>query len=309
MSKGNRYAFFGGEIVPIADAKISIMTSALHYGTAVFEGIRGYWCESERRMSVFALDEHLQRLLVNSRFMQMDLPYEPGTLRSAILELLERERFETDCYIRPLAYKSSCEVGVRLHNLDCGCCIFAVPFGRYIDKPGGIRAMTSSWRRVEDNAIPARAKISGAYANSALAKSEAVRCGCDEAIVLSQDGHVSEASAANLFLVRDGVVITPPITDNILEGIVRAFVLRLAHDEGLVATERSVDRSELYAADEIFLTGTGIELTAVIELDGRRIGTGHEGPVFKRLAHRFGDAVRGRAERYADLCTAVTYPS
>jgi branched-chain amino acid aminotransferase len=309
MEPTNRYAFFEGRIVPIEDAKISVMTSALHYGTAVFEGIRGYWCGADQRMLVVALDEHLGRLQANCRVLEMVLPYSLPTLHDAVLELLDRERFTTDCYIRPLVYKSSRQIGVRLHDLDCDCCIFATPFGRYIKREGGITAVTSSWRRVEDNAIPARGKIAGAYVNSALAKSEAVRRGADEAIVLTEGGHVSEASAANLFIARNGTLITPPVTDNILEGIVRGLVLGWAHEMGIPCRERSIDRTELYAADELFLCGTGIELTAVIDIDGRPIGGGREGPLFLALSERFDQAVHGRSEADAHRLTPIVYSS
>jgi branched-chain amino acid aminotransferase len=307
MTPRNRHAFFGGKIVPIEEAKVSIMTSALNYGTAIFEGIRGYWCAEEKRMLVFTLREHLERFKRNCKVLLLDLPYDTDVLHDAVIGLLQRERFEADIYVRPLAFKSSTEIGVRLHQLDCDCSIFALPFGRYIDKPGGITAMTSSWRRLQDNAIPARAKIAGSYANSALAKTEAVLNGFDEAILLTEDGHVSEGSAANLFIVRDGRLITPPVTESILEGIVRRVVLQLAGKMGILVQERPIDRSELYRADEIFLTGTAIELTAVLEVDHRGVGDGRLGPIFSRLSAAFADVVHGKDAEFRHLCTPVDY--
>jgi branched-chain amino acid aminotransferase len=209
-------------------------------------------------------------------------------------------------YVRPIVYKSSETIGVRLHNLDADITIFGVPFGQYIDTEGGIRAQVSSWRRSDDNAIPARGKITGAYVNGALAKSEAQLNGFDEAIVLTSDGHVSEGSAENLFIVKDGVLITPPVTDNILEGITRRRLMELARDEfGATVVERSIDRTELYNADEVFLCGTGAQISPVIEIDRRAVGAGRPGPLTRDLSRTYFDAVRGRNPAYRDWLTPV----
>lgn len=300
----NRFAFFRGEIRPIQEAKISVMTSAFNYGTGVFEGIRAFWNAEEGELFAFRMREHYVRLLRSARVLLIDLPYTVEDLCRITVELLRREGFREDVYIRPIAYKASEEIGVRLHNLESDLAIFAVPFYAYLPE-GGIRAMISSWRRVEDNAIPARAKITGAYVNSALAKTEAYLAGFDEAIVLNEDGQVAEGSAENLFLVREGVLVTPPITANILEGITRDTVIALARDLGIPVVERPVDRTELYLAEEVFLTGTAAGLAPVVEIDRRRIGTGKPGPVFTQLRDLYERIVRGKEPRYRAWCTPV----
>jgi branched-chain amino acid aminotransferase len=208
--------------------------------------------------------------------------------------------------VRPIIYKSSETIGVRLHNLDADITIFGVPFGQYIDTEGGIRAQVSSWRRTDDNAIPARGKITGAYVNGALAKSEAQLNGFDEAIVLTADGHVSEGSAENLFIVKRGTLVTPPVTDNILEGITRGRLIEIARDElGVHVVERQIDRTELYNADEVFLCGTGAQISPVIEIDRRAIGSGRPGAITKDLSRTYFDAVRGRLPAYRSWLTPV----
>ncbi len=301
-----RFAFFNGQIVPIEDAKISVRTHALNYGTGCFEGIRGYWSQDEQQMLVFKLREHYERFLQNCRIICIDLPYSADDLVEITLDLLRREGYESDTYIRPLAYKADELIGVRLHNLTDGLAIFATPFGRYVEAEEGARVMVSSWRRIDDNMIPARGKITGAYINSAFAKTEALRNGFDEAIVLNANGHVSEGSAENIFVVRHGVVSTPPVTDNILEGITREVVIELCRDVlHTTVEERSIDRSELYVADEIFFTGTGVQIAAIVEVDERRIGTGAMGPVVHQLRDLYFDVVRGRVARYRHWCTPV----
>ncbi len=300
----NRFAFFRGEIRPVEEAKISVMTSAFNYGTGVFEGIRAFWNAEEQELFVFRMREHYARLLRSASVLLIDLPYGVDDLCRITLELLRREEFREDVYIRPVAFKASEEIGVRLHGLASDIAIFAVPFKAYLPE-GGIRAMVSSWRRVEDNAIPARAKITGAYVNSALAKTEAYLAGFDEAIVLNEDGQVAEGSAENIFLVRDGVLITPPVTANILEGITRDTVITLARDLGIPVAERPVDRTELYLAEEVFLTGTAAGLAPVVEIDRRTVGTGKPGPVFTRLHELYERLVRGKEPRYRAWCTPV----
>lgn len=305
MSAQNRFAFFKGKIVPLEEAKVGIMTSAFNYGTGVFEGIRGYWNGEEEQLYLFRLREHFERFLQNCWVLLIELPYTVEGLCEATLELLQREGFTTDVYIRPLAYKSSEEIGVRLHDLESDCAMFAIPFGEYLDRPGGARVMTSSWRRLDDNAIPPRNKITGAYVNSALAKTEAHLQGFDDALMLCQDGHVSEGSAANLFIVHDGALITPPVTENILEGITRATVLQLAKDLGIETVERPIDRSELYLADEAFLCGTAVGLVPIVEIDHRPIGGGTPGPISTRLKELYQAVVRGKEPRYRNWCTPV----
>ena len=293
-----RFAFFGGEFVPIEQAQVSIMTHAFNYGTGCFEGIRAYWSKEEEQLLVFRLAEHYRRLHRSVHILRIALPYSVEQLGEITLELLRREGYRQDAYIRPLAYKSSELVGVRLHDLEDSFAVFALPFGRYVEKEEGADVIVSSWRRNADNAIPARAKITGAYVNSALAKTDAVLSGCDEAIVLNQNGHVSEGSAENLFLVRDGKLITPPVTENILEGITRATIIQLARKElGLETVERPIDRSELYVADEMFFCGTGVQVAAIVTVDRRPVGDGQMGPIVKQIRDLYIDVVRGRAPR------------
>lgn len=301
-----RYAFFKGNFVPIENAKISIMTHAFNYGTGCFEGIRAYWNPDEKQLFVFRMLEHFQRLHRSCKILHIRLPYSPEELGDLLVELLRREGYREDCYIRPIAYKADEIIGVRLHNLTDEFAMFAAPFGRYIEGELGARVMVSPWRRVDDNAIPARAKITGSYINSALSKTAAAMSGYDEAIVLTQDGHVSEGSAENLFLVRNGRLITPPVTADILEGITRETVMEIALAEFGVETEvRMVDRSELYTADEAFFCGTGVQIEPIVEIDHRAVGNGTMGPITQRIYDLYFDIVRGKAAKYRHWCTPV----
>ncbi len=300
------WAFFRGEFVPLRDANINVMTHGFNYGTAVFEGIRAYWNADEEQLFALELVAHYARIRASAGLLMMEVRQSPEELAEITVELLRRDGLREDAYVRPIVYKSSETIGVRLHNLDSDVTIFAVPFGQYIDTEGGIRAQVSSWRRTDDNAIPARGKITGAYVNGALAKSEAQLNGFDEAIVLTADGHVSEGSAENLFIVKDGVLITPPVTDNILEGITRRRLIGIARDDlGIPTVERSIDRTELYGADEVFLCGTGAQISPVIEIDRRAIGSGRPGSVSRDLSRTYFDAVRGRNPAYRDWLTPV----
>ncbi len=300
------WAFFRGEFVPLRDANINVMTHGFNYGTAVFEGIRAYWNAEEEQLFALELVAHYARIRASAGLLMMEVRQSPEELAEITVELLRRDGLREDVYVRPIVYKSSETIGVRLHNLDSDVTIFAVPFGQYIDTEGGIRAQVSSWRRTDDNAIPARGKITGAYVNGALAKSEAQLNGFDEAIVLTADGHVSEGSAENLFIVKGGVLITPPVTDNILEGITRRRLIGIARDDlGIPTVERSIDRTELYGADEVFLCGTGAQISPVIEIDRRAIGSGRPGPVSRDLSRTYFDAVRGRNPAYRDWLTPV----
>ena len=299
------WAYFQGDIVPLADAKVSVMTHAFNYGTAVFEGVRAYWNPDEKQLFGLDLLAHYRRLHRSAALLHMVVRESPEELIAITVELLRRDGFHEDAYLRPIVYKSTESIGVRLHNLDSDITIFAVPFGKYIDTEAGIRAQISTWRRTDDNAIPARAKITGSYVNGAFAKSEAQLNGFDEAIMLTQEGHVSEGSAENIFMVRDGVLLTPPITDNVLEGITRRHMLDVAGDMGIRVLERSIDRTELYGADEVFLCGTGAQLAPVVEIDRRAVGSGVPGPITRRLHKVYFDAVRGRIEAYRDWLTPI----
>jgi branched-chain amino acid aminotransferase len=300
------WAFFRGEMVPLRDARVSVMTHAFNYGTAVFEGIRAYWNAEQGQLWALDLVPHYERLKASGRFLFMEVPYTAEQLAAKTIEVLRRDGLREDVYVRPLIYKSNETIGVRLHNLDADVVIFGVPFGQYIDTEGGIRAQVSTWRRTDDNAIPARGKITGAYVNGALAKSEAQLNGFDEAIVLTQDGHVSEGSAENLFVVKNGALLTPPVTDNILEGITRGRLIRVARERfELQVEERTIDRTELYNADEVFLCGTGAQISPVVEIDRRQIGSGRPGPITRQLSDLYFQAVRGGIDAYRDWLTPV----
>ena len=301
----NAWAFLDGQYLPIADARISVMTHAFNYGTGVFEGVRAYWNASEGQLYALHLREHFERLHRSCKIMRITLPYSVAELQEIAVEVLRRSGYREDAYLRPLAFKSSEIIGVRLHDLEDSFTLFAIPFGTYIDVDRGISCGVSSWRRTDDNAIPARGKITGSYVNAALAKTEAQEAGFDEAIVLNPDGHVSEGSAENLFIVRDGILITPPGTDNILEGIVRSSILRIAADEGIPVTVRAIDRTELYIADEAFLCGTGAQISPVSSIDHRAVGEGTLGSITKRIKDIYFRAVHGDEPRYRAWVTPV----
>ena len=300
-------AFFRGQVVPLSEAKVSVTTHALHYGTAVFEGIRGNWNADHEKLYVFRMREHYERLMQGCRIMMMDIPYGVDDLCEITLDLLQRCGYKEDLYIRPLAYKSEERVAnLKLQDLSSDFTLIVVPFGAYIDVEGAIRCCTSSWRRVDDTIIPPRVKISGHYVNSILAKTEATLSGFDEAIMLTQDGDVSEGSGENLFLVSKGVLHTPLVADNNLMGITRDSAIRIATDElGLEVVERRIRRSELYLADEIFLTGTAAHVTPVGELDVRPIGDGGVGPITQQINEMYLDIIAGNNPKYMDWCATA----
>jgi branched-chain amino acid aminotransferase len=301
---GTPYAYFQKQFVPLAEANVNVMTHAFNYGTAVFEGIRGNWNEEEKQPYLFRLADHYKRLRQSCRVIKIDLPYSVDELCDITAQLVEMCGYQEDVYVRPIAYKSSKAVGVRLHDLEDDFLIFLTPFGPYLDIEKGARCGTSSWRRIEDVCIPARAKINGIYVNSALAKTEAAENGYDEAIMLTEDGHVSEGSGENIFIVEGGRLITPPVWSNILVGITRDTAITLAREElGIETIERPIDRSELYLADECFMTGTAAHVTPVIEVDHRPVGDGKRGPVTAELQRLYFDVVCGKNSKYAHWCT------
>lgn len=294
-----KYAFFKGKIVPYSEAKVGVMTHALNYGTAVFGGVRAYWNDEEEQLYLFRPYDHFRRLLQSAKLMWMQFDYTPEQLTEITKELLRVEGHRCDVYIRPLAYKADEIIGVRLHNLTDELTIFCVPFDRYVSNDTNAHVTISGWRRIDDNMIPARGKISGAYVNSAFIKTDAMLAGFDEALVLTQEGHISEGSAENVFIVRDGVLITPPVTENILEGITRRSIIELAREElGIPVVERPIDRTEVYICDELFLTGTAAQVTAVTRVDHRPIGNGEMGPITAQLRELFQQVVRGKHPKY-----------
>lgn len=298
------WAYHGGEMVKMGDIRLSPATHALNYGTGVFEGIRAYWNEDRGTLQVLKLREHYERFEKSCRLLRIDFPNTVDELCDITLEILKRNAPREDTYIRPLAYKSAESVGVNLKGAS-ELSIFTVPMGNYVELTG-LRCCVSSWRRTPDTAIPARAKCTGSYVNTALAVDAAHRAGYDDAIFLTQQGFVSEASAANIFLVRKGQLITPPVTADILEGITRDAVMDLAERElGMPTEQRDVGRTELYAADEVFLTGTGFQIAPVIEVDDRPVGAGSIGPVAERLQETYFKAARGELNEYSDWTVAV----
>jgi len=297
--------YFEGAFVPMRDAKVSVMTHSFMYGTATFEGIRAYWNADQGKLYGLKIREHVERIRQSCRILLMENVPSVDELTRLIVETVARNGFREDVYIRPSFYKSTIAIGVRLHHLDNELTIIAVPFGNYIDTDNGVRVMTSTWRRNADEALPARGKIVGGYVNMAFQKSEAEMNGFDEAIVLTADGHVNEASAANVFVVRDGVALTPPVNDDLLEGVTRKAMLELLANEKIPVEIRSIDRSELYVADEMFLCGTGVQISPVVEIDHRPIGSGEVGPIGKLVRDRYFDAVRGRLPEYNHWLTEI----
>lgn len=306
MADKKTYAYFKGDFVPIEEANINIMNHSFMYGTAVFEGIRGYWNEQQKEMYLFRMMEHFERMRDSMKIMYLQTPHTNGDLCDIVVELLRRNKPTTDTYVRPAAYKTVHRVGPGLDNNPSDICIFSVAFGDYFHGAGGLRVQISSWRRVEDNAIPARAKIVGAYANTALAKTDALAAGFDDCIVLSENGHVSEGSAMNVFMVKRGKLITTPTYENILEGITRSTIIEIAREEFGWQTEcRTIDRSELLTADELFFCGTGAQIAPITEIDKRPVGDGKPGPMTLQIKDKYISICRGEVPKYTKWLTPV----
>ena len=301
-------AFHKGEFMPLEQASIGIMTHALHYGTSIFEGIRGNWNEEDEKLYLFRLEEHYERLLAGCKIMRINLPYSVGELCNITTDMVQRSGYRQDIYVRPLAYKSEERVATLfLGHLEDGFSVFAIPFGAYLDLEAAARCCTSSWRRTQDSVIPPSIKIGGLYVNSILARTEAITNGFDEAILLNDRGQVSEGSGENLFLLKNGKLSTPSISDSVLPGITRNTIVELAQNElGIEVVERSITRSELYLADEIFLTGTAAHLTAVGSIDNIDVGNGTIGPATRQLQDMYFDVVRGKNPKYLHWCTPAT---
>jgi branched-chain amino acid aminotransferase len=299
------YAYFQKKFMPVEDAKLGVMTHALHYGTGVFEGIRGNWNAEQQQTFIFRMKEHYERLEKGCRLMNISIPYSVKEMCTITVDLVAKCAIKEDLYIRPLAFKSSQQLGVKLHGLEDDFLVFVIPWGRYIDTDKA-RCGVSSWRRPDNNVNPPQVKSTGIYINNALAKTEAIQNGYDEAIMLSPDGYVSEGSGENIFLITNGKLITPAPYNNILMGITRYTVIELAKNElGLETVERSISRAELYFADECFLTGTAAHITPVAEIDHRKVGDGQIGKVTARLQELYADVIRGKNQKYLGWCTPV----
>jgi branched-chain amino acid aminotransferase len=299
------FAYLNGEFMPIEEAKISVATHAFNYGTGCFEGIRGYWNAEQSEIYVVRLREHFRRLLRSCRIFRIELDKSAEELSEIAVDLVRRGDYREDVYLRPIAYKASPVIRVGLIGLQDGFCCFTAPMGAYLDIDRGLSVTVSGWRRNDDNAIPARAKATGGYLNAALAVADAQEAGYDEAIMLTADGHVSEGSAANLFLVMNGGLVTPTVADDILEGITRDAVIAVAQKLGIDVTQRKVDRTELFTADELFLCGTGVQVAPVTKVDGRVVGTGKIGEVTRSIQDLYLAAVHGEAPEFREWLTPV----
>jgi branched-chain amino acid aminotransferase len=299
------YAYFEGEFVPSDQAKVSIATHALQYGTGAFGGIRGYLDVSEETINIFRLPDHTRRLMSSGRILRATLDLDADGLAGVIQELVARNNPKSNVYIRPFIYKAGLELTPSLRGIRDSLAIYMISFGDYfaMDKP--LRVMVSSWVRLSDNIIPSRGKITGGYINSSLAKDQADEAGYDDALMLNTAGKIAEGSGANLFLVRNGTLITSPITSDILEGITRRSILMFAGDAGIPVEEREIDRSELYVADEAFFCGTGAQVASIGSIDGRNVGDGQRGPITTRIQEIFFSLVRGQDRTYEHLLTKV----
>ncbi len=302
----SKHAFFEGKIIPLSEAKVSIAAHAFLYGTSIFGGMRAFWNEEKQRLFIFRPYDHFRRLLHSAKMLSMKTEFDEESLIQVTLDLLRTDNWKQDIYFRPTFYKADLGIGVRLHDIKDEFSIFVMAYEIYVKNDTSAHVTFSSWRRVDDNVIPARAKVAGAYVNSSLIKSDAVQSGFDEALVLDHNGHVSEGSAMNIFMVRDGALVTPPITDNILEGITRRTVIELARRElGIDVVERSIDRTEVYIAEEMFFAGTAAGVTGITKVDHRPVGRGVMGPVTSQLRALVDDAVRAKLPKYEHWNVAV----
>ncbi|CAN5230103.1 branched-chain amino acid transaminase [soil metagenome] len=298
-------AYARGRFLPMEEATVSIATHAFNYGTGCFEGIRAYWNGDHEQLYVVKLLDHFRRLVASARVFRIQIGHDAEELAELTLELLRRNGYREDCYVRPIVYKASPVIRVGLLGLEDAFCCFTAPMGAYLDIERGLSVTISGWRRNDDNAIPARAKATGGYLNAALAVADAQDAGFDEAIMLTGDGHVSEGSAANLFMIMNGTLVTPEVADDILVGITRGCVKAVAVDLDIPVVERRIDRTELFVADELFLCGTGVQVAAVTSVDGRPVGDGKFGDLTRAIRDRYLAAVHGEIDEHRDWLTPV----
>lgn len=299
------YAFFEGEYVPFADARVSVATHALQYGTGVFGGMRGYLSADGSVINLFRMHDHFRRLLQSARMLRINLPYGIDDLGDIALELTRRNAADSNVYFRPYAYKSGLNLAPTLAGIADQFALYMVRLEDYYSAPNGLSVMVSTWQRLNDTAIPSRGKVSGSYINSSLANDEAKTYGFDEAIMLDSRGKVSEGSASNLFIVRDGVLLTPPVTASILEGITRRTIITLAADLGIPLEVREIDRTELYIADELFFCGTGVQISPISQVDRREVGSSFPGTITTTLQARFKAVITGQLPEYSAWLTPV----
>lgn len=298
--------YFQGNFVPTEQANLSVKNHSFLYGTALFEGIRGYWLPEKGCASVFRMREHYERILTNSRIFFMTPEATLDELMDLTTELVRRNAHQQDFYIRFTLYKSGVSIGPYLDKVKTDFTIWTHPLGDYVNINDGLHVTISAWRRVDDNAIPPCAKASGAYMNTAIMITDAKRKGFDEVIALTQEGNVSEGSAMNIFLVRKGKLVTPPITENILEGVTRDSIITLARNElGLEVEERTIDRTELYRCEEAFFTGTAAQVAPITKIDHRPVGDGKIGKITQAVQQLYFDVVKNNHPKYSDWCTLV----
>lgn len=298
------YAFFEGKIVSTENAKINIMTNAFQYGNAVFGGIRGY-VGADNDIYIFRISDHYKRFLSALKILNKTIKYSQNRLIEITKELAKKNKPATDSYFRPIAYGTRYGLSPDLHYLDFDFALYMIPLGEYLPLSRGLKLMISSWTRISDSMIPARAKISGSYVNSSLAKGDASRLGFDDALMMNADGHITEGSAANFFMIRDGILITPPKYSDVLEGVTRRTLLELAEELSVSVVERDIDRTEVYIADEAFLSGTGAQVAWIAEVDGRKVGNGKMGSITGKIQKLFFDIVRGKEKKYKDWLTKI----
>jgi len=299
------FAWLDGQILPLAEARVSLAPHALHYGTGCFEGIRAYYSEADEELYVLKMREHYERMAESCRILRIDPGLTPEEMGRATLDLLRQANMRRDLYIRPLAFKKGLALGLGLTGIEDAFAVYCIPLGAYHKTQEPLHCCVSSWVRPDDNALPVRAKVTGAYINSCLASDDARLNGFDEALLLTADGHVSEAASSNLFMVRRGRLVTPPVSEAILEGVTRNTVIDVARDLGYTVVERKIDRSELYTAEELFLTGTAVEIRAIGRVDHRPVADGREGPITRRIRETYAAAVRGRDPNYRSWLTPV----
>lgn len=308
----HEYAYFEGDFVKAEEAKINVMTHAFMYGTSVFEGIRAYWCPKKEKLYLLKAKEHFERLISSCKILRIKPTMNLEQMIDTTIALLKKNRPESDTYIRPVCYKSALRIGPTLLNAsssekDDEFLITTIGLGDYVDTSKGLSVCISNWRRLSDNAIPARAKVGGSYVNTAMAKSDASLAGFDEAIFLTETGKVAEGSAMNLFIVRNGQLITPAITENILEGITRKTIAEIAQDLGIEVVSRQVDRTELYVADEAFFVGTGAQVAPIVKIDNYPVSDAKPGPITNQLKDKYFSICRGDEPKYKDAILEIDY--
>ncbi|MGC8600068.1 MAG: branched-chain amino acid transaminase [Nitrososphaeria archaeon] len=304
MSKSFESSFIwqNGSFVPWQEAKVHVMTNALHYGTGVFEGIRAYW--NGKQLYIFRLQDHVNRFFNSIKIYSFGIDFSKDQISEGIKETLRKNELRTDVYIRPLAIKGYGPIGLDVRKLKTDVFIIAMPYGRYFEKEG-IEVLVSSWRRISSQTLPVLAKVTGHYSNSVLAKVDALNKGYDDAILLNEEGKVCEGTGENIMMVKDGIIYTPPISAGILDGITRRSIIEFAPDLGLKVVEKDIDRGELYTADELFFVGTAAEITPILKVDGRQIGDGKVGPISKKLKEYFFSVTQGKVDKYLKWLEAV----